>query len=117
MKCPCCSGKSYLECCEPLHKGEAAATPLALMRSRYSAYALHLPDYIVETMDNPPSRQELEAVFANTIFESLTIVNHDEATVTFIAKFRGGGFQEKSLFKKINGRWRYQRALELKEII
>ncbi|HAU19042.1 MAG TPA: hypothetical protein DCS72_11975, partial [Marinobacter adhaerens] len=41
--CPCGSGKSYSECCQPLHHGEAASTPEALMRSRYAAFVLKLP--------------------------------------------------------------------------
>ena len=31
-KCPCCSGKDYAECCEPVIKGSRkAATPAELM--------------------------------------------------------------------------------------
>jgi len=47
--CPCSSGLPYAECCGPLHSGEAAATALDLMRSRFSAYALALPDYLLST--------------------------------------------------------------------
>ena len=37
--CPCNSGKTYGECCEPIIKGTVKAeTPEALMRARYSAY-------------------------------------------------------------------------------
>src|SRR5437867_3549203 len=45
MKCPCHSGKKYSECCEPYHQGLPAPTPLALMRSRYAAYALQNAEY------------------------------------------------------------------------
>lgn len=49
LSCPAC-GTSYQQCCAPLHSGVATAdTPEALMRSRYSAYALGLYDYIVAT--------------------------------------------------------------------
>ena len=45
--CPCCSGKEYSECCEPIIKGtRKAATPAELMRSRYSAYAKAEIDHI-----------------------------------------------------------------------
>ena len=41
MNCPCCSGKIYEECCAPFHRKEKhAPTAEALMRSRYSAYAI-----------------------------------------------------------------------------
>jgi SEC-C motif-containing protein len=50
--CPCGSKKPYAECCQPFHQGEAfPATAEQLMRSRYSAYALHLKDYLLQTWD------------------------------------------------------------------
>jgi SEC-C motif domain protein len=49
MLCPCCSELDYSDCCKPYHTGTAAPTALALMRSRYSAYALGLIDYIIQT--------------------------------------------------------------------
>jgi len=39
MDCPCGRGR-YADCCGPLHAGMPAADAEALMRSRYSAYAL-----------------------------------------------------------------------------
>ncbi len=44
-KCPCCSGKTYGECCGPILDGSAKAeTAEALMRARYTAYATeHVP--------------------------------------------------------------------------
>ena len=49
-RCPCSSGATYDTCCGPLHAGQkAAATAEQLMRSRYSAFALGLTDYLVET--------------------------------------------------------------------
>ena len=39
--CPCKSGKTYGECCEPILSGERkASTAVELMRARYSAYAV-----------------------------------------------------------------------------
>ena len=49
LKCPCGSQDSYKNCCKPLHRGEPAKSAVQLMRSRYSAYALSLPDYIIAT--------------------------------------------------------------------
>lgn len=46
LRCPCQSGKSYRDCCESYHLGAIAPSPEALMRSRYSAYALNLLDYV-----------------------------------------------------------------------
>ena len=40
-RCPCLSGLTFGECCAPVHRGErVAATAEALMRSRYSAFAV-----------------------------------------------------------------------------
>ncbi|PJG42690.1 preprotein translocase subunit SecA [Acinetobacter tandoii] len=48
-QCPCGLG-IYTECCQPLHLGQCvAASAEQLMRSRYSAFAKHQIDYIVQT--------------------------------------------------------------------
>ena len=48
-RCPCHSRKRLRRCCGPLLAGRAAATPTALMRSRFAAYALGRTDYILAT--------------------------------------------------------------------
>jgi len=49
LSCPCGSAL-YAECCQPLHLGKnKAKTAAQLMRSRYSAFAKHEIDYIVQT--------------------------------------------------------------------
>jgi SEC-C motif-containing protein len=49
--CPCQSGKSFQECCEPyVTFVKPAPTPEALMRSRYTAFTLANVDYIEKTM-------------------------------------------------------------------
>lgn len=47
--CPCGSGQHYPDCCGQYHAGMPAPTAEALMRSRYSAYALKKVDYIINT--------------------------------------------------------------------
>ncbi|MBE0462011.1 MAG: YchJ family protein [Halomonadaceae bacterium] len=47
--CPCGTGLSTDLCCARYHNGELAPTPEALMRSRYSAFALNLCDYLLAT--------------------------------------------------------------------
>jgi len=121
MKCPCHSKKPYHLCCEPYHKGEKSAeTPLALMRSRYSAYALDLPNYIVRTThpDGPIFQNDLEKWISSieefsltTKFENLKIESFDETHVTFFATLSCFGkdvsFREVSFFKKHQGQWCY----------
>jgi SEC-C motif-containing protein len=121
MKCPCHSGKNYQVCCEPYHKGEKyAETPQALMRSRYSAYALDLPNYIILTThkDGPVFEKDREKWVLSihqfsltTNFKDLQIESFDESHVTFYATLISFGkdvsFREKSFFKKQEGVWCY----------
>ncbi|WOQ70498.1 YchJ family metal-binding protein [Microbacterium limosum] len=46
--CPCGTA-SYEACCAPLHRGGAAPTAEALMRSRYGAFALGDADYLMSS--------------------------------------------------------------------
>jgi SEC-C motif-containing protein len=59
--CPCGSGRSYAECCEPYITGkEKAPTAEALMRSRYSAYVEHEIDYIINTCHRGGGKADID---------------------------------------------------------
>ncbi len=123
--CPCggaSPGARYGACCGPRHDGtRPAETAEALMRSRYAAFALCLPDYLQETHDapaTPAERRELAAAARAVSWLGLTI--HaveaggpaDEAgVVEFTARSRDArstyALQERSRFRKVGGRWRY----------
>ncbi|MFZ4772445.1 MAG: YchJ family protein [Chlamydiia bacterium] len=123
--CPCCSSLPYDACCEPFHEGELPQNALQLMRSRYSAYALNLPDYIVATT-HPSNRDysadiiswvhSISAFSAKTTFQKLEILAFQDsgldATVTFTAHLLQNGhdatFTEKSTFVKDHNRWLYR---------
>lgn len=129
MQCPCFSKKSYEECCKPFHKDKAIPpTALDLMRSRYSAYALHDVDYIIKTthpdnLDYTENRPmwaiSLLQFCHSSTFWGLDILEfsekNEEAFVTFFAHIKQGeketSFQEKSRFLKIEGRWLYRSAV------
>lgn len=104
------------------------------MRSRYSAYALGLIDYIRKTShpDNQSSQKkilteikELQKFCKNTQFIDLKILSdHEldlEAFVTFHATLFQGkkdvSFTEKSRFLKKNGVWLYVDGLFLNHSI
>jgi SEC-C motif-containing protein len=119
--CPCHSGDKYKKCCLPYHKGILPINALKLMRSRYSAYALHLSGYIMETThpDNPDYTMDTETwgksimdFCRNTRFEELKIIDfidgESEAYVTFEAVFDKGSLTEKSRFLKNEGKWFYK---------
>lgn len=123
--CPCSSGKAYSKCCRPLHKGKLAENALQLMRSRYSAYVLNLPDYIVATT-HPANPQYLENKFSwkrnisqfskKTTFHKLEVLDFKEkgnvASVVFTAFISESGkdatFTERSYFEKKTTLWLYR---------
>ena len=50
--CPCGSNELYIECCQPIIKGDKKAkSALQLMKSRYSAYVHCEVDYIVKSTE------------------------------------------------------------------
>jgi SEC-C motif-containing protein len=91
------------------------------MRSRYSAFALCLPDYLQATHDAPATprdRLELEAAARAVTWLSLTVHRterggpaDDEGVVEFTARSRDARFvyalHERSRFRRVAGRWRY----------
>lgn len=123
--CPCQSGASYGDCCQPLHRGEReAADPVALMRSRYAAYATGDVDYLVATLHPDHAeralpdelvRSSLRAACRDHRYTGLTIlessVDGERGMVHFEAKvFQKGkdlSFRERSQFAKVSGAWRY----------
>jgi len=91
------------------------------MRSRYSAFALALADYLVATHDVPAtkrSRRELEAAARAVTWLGLTVhraekggPEDDEGIVEFTARSRDGEgvieLHERSRFRRVAGRWLY----------
>lgn len=90
------------------------------MRSRYSAYALGLSDYIIRTThrDNPDFTDDvhnwkasIDTFTQTTSFTGLKIIEFIEgeslAYVTFEALLNRHPFKEKSRFLKVDGTWLY----------
>jgi SEC-C motif-containing protein len=124
LACPCLSKQKYKKCCSPLHRGRPAPTPIALMRSRFSAYAIGLAPYIVDTTDPegpqwqwdlPGWLQEITQFSTAYDFVDLAILSHtthlQTAMVTFRATLKSGHEDEylceKSHFTSSSGRWLY----------
>lgn len=122
--CPCCSGRSYAQCCQKYHRGLLPETALALMRSRYAAYALGLADYIIETTHPDSSHwvanrkqwlHQIQAFSKQVSFDGLEILEtkngESEAFVAFVAHLSKEGtdltFTEKSRFLKQDQAWKY----------
>jgi len=112
--CPCGSGHSLTDCCGRYHGGEAAPTPEALMRSRYSAFAQGLTDYLLTTWHGSTRPASL-APDASTTWVRLEVLGSDAAgdhgRVHFRATFREGRrwavLEDESRFVREAGRWYY----------
>ena len=121
--CPCRSGKPLDACCGPYLAGTALPpTAEALMRSRYSAFAVQNIDYLEETLlpetRGDFDRQEVEAWAKNSLWTGLDVRSveaggpqDEEGTVEFQARFTMNGkphiHHETGSFAKRDGRWYY----------
>lgn len=117
--CLCGSGQNYRRCCLPLHAGKTfPETAEQLMRSRYTAYALHLKNYLLETWDISTRPGEFE--FENGLAWKSLIINSckkgrlkdQQGWVAFTASYQvgldGAKLQEKSYFiRDVQGHWCY----------
>ncbi len=122
MNCPCRGERAaadYAHCCGRYHAGPLhlqAPTAEALMRSRYSAYALDLTDYLLATWHpstrparlapNPPGLHWLGLEGRHH-----TAIDAEHASVEFVARSKLGGRAERlheiSRFVREGGRWFY----------
>lgn len=116
--CPCLSGEQYADCCGRFHRGEAdAPTAEQLMRSRYSAFVVQDPDYLLRTWypGTRPAELELDSEIQ---WRRLDIVStrrggplDSEGVVEFKAYFRQAGergvHHETSRFLRTDRRWYY----------
>ena len=119
QNCPCGSEKHYYACCQPYHLKQAfPETAEKLMRSRFSAFELHLEDYLLESWHQSTRPGNLE--FTPGLHWIKLVINgrkkgrikDQEGWVTFIAYFEHGNEQaylhEKSYFKRDElNHWKY----------
>lgn len=116
-KCYCGLEKIFQDCCEPIIKGiQKAPTAESLMRSRYSAYATHQADYLLESTHiserNYYSKSEILLWATSNHWLQLEILKSTETTVEFKAYFLDSKLQKQihhefSTFKLENGSWFY----------
>ncbi len=124
--CPCGSGRSYSDCCEPYITGALRApTAEALMRARYSAYAEHAIQFLVDScvkegqadIDMEQTRSWSE----KSQWLGLKILSADkgqpgdtEGVVEFEASYVLDGLKdrhhEKAFFKKVDDAWLYEKG-------
>ena len=123
-QCPCELSRDYARCCGRYHGGAfhlQAPTPEALMRSRYSAYALGLRQYVLDTWHPSTRPEHMERFDAGVKWLGLTvkrawIVSPDEGFVEFVARSRSRDgepaqrLEELSRFLRVDERWLYATA-------
>ncbi len=115
--CYCGSGKSFETCCNLYISGAIKVpTALALMKSRYSAYATHQADYLLATTHSSErkyySKEDILHWATVNKWQKLEIISSTENTVEFKAYFIDENNQnqvhyEFSTFKKENDSWFY----------
>ncbi|MNF99231.1 hypothetical protein D3C87_1286280 [compost metagenome] len=116
-KCFCDTGLMFEDCCGLyLKNNRKAPSALALMRSRYSAYATHNAEYLFETTHVSErayySKEEILKWATSNKWQKLEILSSSEETVEFKAYFidSNGKLQthyELSTFKQENNAWYY----------
>lgn len=122
--CPCQSGQSFEACCGPILAGAPAPTALALMRSRYTAYARGDVAHLARTLA-PEHRAGFDAAdvsagMRETQWLGLEILDAEDGgeadstgIVEFVARFQRQGqiraLHERSRFRRDenDGRWVY----------
>jgi SEC-C motif-containing protein len=116
--CPCGLPRDYEDCCGRYTSGSIPApTAEALMRSRYTAYTLHLEPYLLATWhpSTRPATLDLNTE-PQPKWLGLQVKRHQQtgdshAEVEFIARYKIGGrahrLHETSRFVHEEGRWYY----------
>ena len=110
--CPCGLPQPYDLCCGRLHAGAAAATAEALMRSRYTAFAVGDVDHLLRTWHpstRPPSLR-LDPVtrwLRLEVLDSRGGLLDPEGRVRFRATSTTGTVEEDSRFVRDAGAWSY----------
>lgn len=116
--CYCDSELSFADCCEPyLRELADPPTPVALMRSRYCAFATGNVEYLLATWDEAFRPNKL-TIDPEQKWIGLKVLDHGEhepgklGWVHFVARYKAAGkgyrVEERSLFLVRKGRWYYQ---------
>ncbi len=115
--CYCDSKKEFSACCEPFLSGiQKPSTPVQLMRSRYSAFAVGDGKYLVKTTAKENRYEEdaklIKESAQNIVWLGLEVLYESENQVEFKAYYKERDginvLHEKSSFVKEEGMWLYK---------
>ncbi|MFI9509370.1 YchJ family protein [Nocardia sp. NPDC052566] len=118
-RCPCGQGEVFDNCCGPVLAGERPApTAEALMRSRYTAFAVGDRDYLLRSWhpSTRPPGLELDPdqrwLFLEILRTERGGLFDDTGLVEFVAHYRADGardsLHEVSTFERADGAWVYR---------
>lgn len=117
MKCKCDSELEFSDCCGPILDGAIAPTAEALLRARFTAFAIRSLDFVDRThapeVREDFNRAEAENLAENCTWNRLYVIriseNSESTEIEFVADVT---FREKrmlrgaaSKFRRINGEW------------
>ena len=117
--CPCGTGLALTQCCQPLLNNEQpAASAVALMRSRYSAYTQGDDAYLQRTWHSSTRPAQLDLSSNQQNWQRLKIIDtvagqadDDSGEVEFVAIYKINGraerLHERSRFGREDQQWRY----------
>ena len=117
--CPCGTGLTLTQCCQPLLNNEQPAeTAVALMRSRYSAYTLGNEAYLQRTWHSTTRPAQLDLSNNLQNWQQLKIIDtaagqagDDSGEVEFVAIYKVNGraerLHERSRFEREEQQWCY----------
>ena len=126
-ECPCGSGQTLNECCQPIINGDSRAQSAeSLIRARYTAHTIGEMDFILAT-HHPSTRADIdESATRRWASEStwlgLQIIKVDggeaedtSARIEFMARYRDSArrrhtHHERGVFEKYHGQWYFRDA-------
>jgi SEC-C motif-containing protein len=123
--CPCGSGKTYGECCQPvLADMSKAADAEALMRARFTAHVVGNSEFLHKSYLPDSKKPYTGDILAGGDRWTRLVINSHEvfrdgqmATVDFTAYYKEQGVEvphdEKAEFLRQDGTWIYNRAMRL----
>lgn len=122
--CPCGSGKTYSDCCEPfINYSQYPDKPEQLMRSRYSAHVLKNEDYLLKSWHESTRPESLDLKDDSTQWMKLKIISASKNKVNFVAYFTQDSLNKEKVYalteisnfvKDIN--WQYLDGEEVKTV-
>jgi len=116
--CPCKSGLTYQQCCQPFHQKQQYPTNCEqLMRSRFSGYILQLGHYLFDTYhaDYRGNLTPTQLAEKTVEWKNLQIIETDTLDTTGFVEFKAwyidenqlSCLHERSRFIKLDKQWLY----------